>query len=434
MGAKRHNSKRQQSRRKTAASSMGAHRNSPSRTSPNPPAKAAKKWMFQLIVALTLIGTISGYLVFQYPLQYQTQGTADSARPDEQSHIKLIPFSPVLHETDQLKPTSLAQLLTFDDEQLAQVDTARMNLLAAAGLPKAENLDVVAALAQLDRWAKQVNFDTQRHLYRVTDPRYAADYKNSEAVLRATFLTQVLYEDCGIHYDPAAIGSFSFEDSRHGFIHGMLPDAGSQKTIGGTCTSMPVLIVAVGRRLGYPLKLVFTQSHVFIRWEGEDDESLPLAWRETFNFETTNGFNVYSDEHYKSFPRQVTEEEIARLGLLQSLSPREELAFYLATRGHCQFDNKQYEQALASYQQAHRLDPARPNHLAWVRGTEQKLFAKHAALESLYFTHSQRTQANRPYIWPRVVIDRQGYARVIPPQVLQPPQMIVQPVFPGDQP
>jgi len=55
-----------------------------------------------------------------------------------------------------------------------------------------ENLDIPAVLARLDEWAAKVKAETQRHLYRVTDPRYADHYAHSEARLRAEFLVQSL--------------------------------------------------------------------------------------------------------------------------------------------------------------------------------------------------------------------------------------------------
>ncbi len=47
---------------------------------------------------------------------------------------------------------------------------------------------------------------------------------------------------------------------------------------------MPVLYVAIGRRLGYPLELVTTKGHVFACWEDSNDR---------FNIEGTNeGLNL----------------------------------------------------------------------------------------------------------------------------------------------
>ena len=83
---------------------------------------------------------------------------------------------------------SMEQLLAMPAEQLAQVDIARMNLLCATGLPGAEDLDIDKCLATLDRWATRVKQETERHLYRLTDPAYkehAEHYKHSEARFRA---------------------------------------------------------------------------------------------------------------------------------------------------------------------------------------------------------------------------------------------------------
>ena len=64
---------------------------------------------------------------------------------------------------------------------------------------------------------------------------------------------------------------------------------------------MPVLYIAIGRRLGYPLKLVTTKAHLFIRWESATDR---------FNVEATGrGMNRYDDEHFKHWPFPVTEED-----------------------------------------------------------------------------------------------------------------------------
>jgi hypothetical protein len=77
-------------------------------------------------------------------------------------------------------------------EDLGRVDVVRMNLLCAAELPGAESLDLEGSLGQLDRWAECVRHETERHLYRLGDPRYASFYHGSEPYFRASFLLQVL--------------------------------------------------------------------------------------------------------------------------------------------------------------------------------------------------------------------------------------------------
>lgn len=267
---------------------------------------------------------------------------------------------------DPIPPTAqkaftLDKLLAMPVEQLADVDIAEMNRLCAKGLPGAESLDIAKCMARLDEWAAHVQEETERHVYRAHDPQWANHYKHSENWLRTEMLAQVLQEDCGIHYNMERIRNIDFRNAKDLFIHGMIGDPN-----GGTCASMPVLYTAVGRRLGYPLKLVTTRGHVFVRW---DDG------RERFNIETTSngGTDSYPDEHYREWPEKLTDAEVKRGHYLVSLSPAEELATSLAARGHCLLDNGHPKEAFDAYSAAHRLAPETPVYLAWAQETRAKL-------------------------------------------------------------
>ena len=265
------------------------------------------------------------------------------------------------------KARSLDALLAMAPDQLAQVDIAEMNLLCATGLPGAENLDIDKCLAKLDEWAARVKFETARHLYRAHDPRWAEHYHNSENYLRAEFLLQVLQEDLGVHYNMDRVKNIDFGKSKDLFIHGLVDD-----TNGGTCASMPVAYVAVGRRLGYPLKLVQTKAHVFVRW---DDG------KERFNIEGAgNGFSSNPDDYYKSWPMKSTDAEVKANRYLISLSPAEELGDFMASRRHCLLENGKDKEAFAAYAQAHRLAPLDPAYHAWMREAEAR-FNPHAFRE-----------------------------------------------------
>lgn len=260
-------------------------------------------------------------------------------------------------DTASVNPETLADLLTFSPESLAEVDIALVNLLCATGLPGSEGLDIAAARRTLDLWALAVKYETERHLYRVTDPRWAEHYRHSESYLRASFLLQTLQEQCGVKYNPARIDDWDCRDSRDQFIHGMM-----NGNAGGTCVSMPVMYIAVGRRLGYPLRLVQAKGHLFCRW---DDPA-----GERFNIDGAGeGMGVYADEHYQTWPTPISDEEVARGEFLRSLSPSEELAVFLGARGHCLVDNGRHAEALEWYRQAfHRLPT--PQYQDWVNVTE----------------------------------------------------------------
>jgi hypothetical protein len=241
---------------------------------------------------------------------------------------------------------SLGDFAAMPSEQLEQQDFALLNLRCAEGLPGSEKLDVEQCLATLDNWAKGVRFETERHLYRAHDPRYAKLYRNSEAYLRASMMLQILQEDCGVHYNHDRIRDIDFTRSQDLFLHGMV---GSDN--GGTCVSMPVLYAAIGRRLGYPIYLTTAKEHVFCRW---DDG------KERFNIEGSGeGFSSFDDAHYMNWPKSISDAEVKAGEYLQSLNAAESFAVFLAARGHCLEDNGRHAEARVSYAQAAALAPKR---------------------------------------------------------------------------
>jgi hypothetical protein len=133
------------------------------------------------------------------------------------------------------------------------------------------------------------------------------------------------------------------------FIHAILMDGHL-----AMCTSAPVIYAAVGRRLGYPIKLVKTKCHVFCRWDDPHGER--------FNIEATSpGFYTHSDEYYRRWPYPWTQSE-KRMGYwLHSLSPRQELAMFLDWRGTCWLDNFQTENASAAFAASCRLSNCDPD-------------------------------------------------------------------------
>src|SRR5262249_3769675 len=152
-----------------------------------------------------------------------------------------------------------------------------------------------------------------------------------------------LQEDMGIHYNPKRIEPLDdFQpdevfcaDSKDVFLHGL---TGPPMT--GTCSSLPVLYVAVGRRLGYPLFLSATKNHLFLRWEDG---------RTRLNMEcTADGFASYDDDYYKTWPFKVTDEDIKAEGYLKTMTPSEELSCFLMMRGPCLMVAKRRQEALAA--------------------------------------------------------------------------------------
>jgi len=255
---------------------------------------------------------------------------------------------------ESMRVKSLDELLVLTPSQLSGVDIARVSLLCAEGLPGATGVNIDKCLATLDAWARRVGHETDRHLYRFT--RAPADYSHSEGYFRMLVLVTVLQQDFRVRYNPDRIGGIDFRDSRDLFIHGLLEEPHT-----GTCASMPVLYVAAGRRLGYPLRLVLTHGHVFVRWES------PVGG-ERFNIEcASQGMLSFPDEYYKTWPTALTEDQVRKGRYLLSLGPAEELAVFLESRGHCLLDNSQTRAARIAYEEACRLNPLSPGHWCWLR-------------------------------------------------------------------
>ncbi len=248
------------------------------------------------------------------------------------------------------QPETLNELLALSPAELERCDIARMNLLCAEALPGAENLNVDECLTTLDQWAQHIKAETNRnHHHFKEDPAY---YSNSEAFYKMLMMAVVLYEDYGVRYNPKLITSpeatttddHFYADSRDILIHGLV---GPQHL--GTCSSMPILYIALGQRLDYPLKLVKAKGHLFMRWDSP---------AEKFDMDATGkGLDMENDEFYKKWPFPLNEADIQAEDYLKSLSAKEELSVFLSIRGQCQTDNELLGEALASSSLAYQLVP-----------------------------------------------------------------------------
>ena len=168
--------------------------------------------------------------------------------------------------------SSLTALVQMPVDGLKQLDLARMNLLCAEGLPGAEHLDTPGSLAVIDQMVARARAETERHIHRFQNN--SAEFENSECFFRMMMLMVVLAEDFRVHYAPDKMASAAQARRGDGFFANaadvFLPGVtGAARR--GTCSSLPVLYVAVGRRMGYPLKLVTTKGQILGRFTRRAD-------------------------------------------------------------------------------------------------------------------------------------------------------------------
>ncbi len=300
------------------------------------------RWVLAIILAGIVIG---GFAIWK-----KRPSTANVAGTDGHNSV-----------TAKFPPTSFAELCALETNDLERCDIALMNLLCAEGLVGSEHLNISSNLTLLDNFAKYVKSETERHLYKFRE--HPDEFNNSEGYFRMMMMTTVLQQDLGVRYNPERIqlpwnpiesNERFFADSRDIFIHGLARKNGT-----GTCSSMPVFFVAVGRRLGYPLKLVRAKSHLFARW----DEA-----GRSFNIEGTSiGLVSYPDNHYRNWPMSFTPEEEEAESYLKSLTPVQELTVFLSIRGACLRAHTNYLHALGAFAQAFYKEPQSVGY--------QKLFA-----------------------------------------------------------
>lgn len=219
-------------------------------------------------------------------------------------------------------PHSLSDLLLLSDEELARQDIASVNLLCAEGLPGADKIDQTLCLQTLDQMARRVHQLTNPAVFR----RQPERWDRSEGIFRIHAMISVLQREFGVRYNTAKIPGDVPLDTDDCFIHGIIQGQG------GTCGSLPILYAAVGRRLGYPLKVVAargtTYGHLFARWDDPHGEC--------FNIEVNNkGFDCPPDDHYRTGLYTSRPDWEWSGTVLKSMTPQEELAAFMSQRSGC---------------------------------------------------------------------------------------------------
>jgi Transglutaminase-like superfamily len=235
---------------------------------------------------------------------------------------------------------------SLSDEQLAGQDIAEVNLSCAVGLPGAEELNVSACLRTLEQWTDRVRLGISNAMRnRARIPEY---FDLSDAEYRILTIFAVLYRHLGLTVNlDCLVPDYVHDagDARKHFLHAVLLDE-----YPATCCTAAILFAAIGRRLGYPIRLVKSREHLFCRWVGSDGER--------FNLEATNqGYYRTSDEYYLDWPKPIYREAL-RCGIFHTdLTPRQELGLFLHLRGICLRWNFRPEEAVELSHYATQSDP-----------------------------------------------------------------------------
>lgn len=246
-------------------------------------------------------------------------------------------------------------ILELDPADIAKQDVGLLNLLCAPGLVGSEGLNVARCMARLDSLAAFVRASTERGLGNF---RSSPDYGHCEPMWRMALLVTKVKRDYGAAYDPGvradlqADGHSPMSDASNVFVHGLLDDDANRRL--GSCSSIPVLVAAVARRLGYPVRLAVNRRHVYARW----DDGQGFA----FNVEASNpaGMTVLPEDHYWNDFGPVDARERASGLYCRSLTPAEAFALFLKQRSHALHDQARYDETLLWSARSLQFSPTQP--------------------------------------------------------------------------
>ncbi len=271
------------------------------------------------------------------------------------------------------------ELVHSNESELASNDIAEVNLACSVGLPGIVQFDLNRCKETLADMAERVRWKTQKYFRLFEEsPR---KYHYSRAYFRMLTLVTVLQRDCGIHYNPEKIAGDARFIANDSFLAGVL------QSKAGTCANLPVLFIAVGRRLNYPLKLVAAKgdgaTHLFLRWDDPRGEC--------FNIEATDtGLRCPPDDYYRSGRYAISRDIETKGRFLKSMTAREELASFLAERSAYFSDAGAYRSAVAA--------------MAWasVQSPENAFYSN--TLKMILNEWLRKLQERRPCGFPAIVI------------------------------
>ena len=227
------------------------------------------------------------------------------------------------------------------------IDLALANWLIAADVPEFQGTTRDMYFAELDRMTGQVRRDIARmEKVAISRGKNPADpdtrcamFCNAIVNLRFAYTEEFRSEKL----TPAQMRGL-YSDANNIFLAGLL------RTRRGSCVSMPLPYLVIGRRLGMPVHLVSVGQHCFIRWEEP-------GYR--LNIETTRTDKVWVTDDDNAFleiegiaPNQVKGSQ------LRNLTDREVL-------GELFFARSGYWELRERYTQTRRcLDLSRARQLA----------------------------------------------------------------------
>jgi hypothetical protein len=239
-------------------------------------------------------------------------------------------------------------LAALPDSQLDRMDPLIMDLIVARGIPGLESLDIAKYTTTVDAWAKRID-DANRasEPFSKDEPTYRV---SREFWMAGGMCVMLAGPAFGIRYTTDNLTAGKPEQQ---FVHGLIDNKL------GTCATMPVLYMAIGHRLGWPIHAVVSRDHMWARW----DDGRPGGTR--FNLEATNAkssegvgsFSSLTDREYADW-LHTPSPAITSGSDFTSLTARQALGVFLQGRAGYWSEHGNGNKAVTDLELAVRCFPA----------------------------------------------------------------------------
>lgn len=181
-------------------------------------------------------------------------------------------------------------------------------------------IDIKANLKKIDAIVKQI---------KTLLPANATSTDKMLAVKKYIYEAGIWNNFQPYHYD--------FDDPTGTIVsHKLLPNYLATKK--GNCTSMPLLFIVLGQRLGIDVTASTAPKHMLVKYIDSDTGQF-------YNLETTSGANPARDVWYQQ-TMHVTDQALANRIYLQKLSKQESLAVMATVLAENYFEKQEYEKAM----------------------------------------------------------------------------------------
>ena len=276
---------------------------------------------------------------------------------------------------------TVAQLMALPDAELEKVDIVEMSVAVAREIPRCENLDYQHYKQIVDGWADDVR--RWMSVAEVNFQKSPKEWRNDINFFRLGLLATYLTRERGVRYhekysqDQKEDRNSKYEEPGAVLVHGLID------TLRGTCATMPVLHVAIGRRLGWPVSLASVGPHYVCRY---DDGKVHYNIEATY---TGPGFVSDSDQDYIKNDG-LPQKAVTTGSDFRSLSGREMLGVFVGMRARYYWDTKQYDAADRDYVLSRVLYP---NHRYCFRESIRALVWRGEQLFEPYETGHPATMA-----------------------------------------